>query len=229
MDLARAEARKGAPEGTSILTGKQSQGRGRIKRTWFTPEGNIALSVILYPDARSLPAMIMLAALAVARSIERITGLRPDIKWPNDVLIGGKKVCGILTESDVRTNRVAYVVIGIGINIELRLDAMPDIVETATSLNKETGGKVSRLELLRSLLEEMDALYLSPLATVYAEWRRRLVTLGKRVRVASGEGVIEGTAETVAEDGSLLLRLDDGSVRHIVAGDVTVRDAAQKE
>ena len=224
MDIARREARRGAPEGTIVLADEQTAGKGRIKRLWFTPGGNIALSLVLYPALSDLPYLVMLASLAVVRSIETSTGLHAQIKWPNDVLIKGKKVCGILAESDTSGGAVAYAIIGIGINVDLRLADFPDIAATATSLVAELGREVSRLELLRCLLAAVERLYLSSRESIYQAWRDRLITLGKSVQVASGKSVIAGVAESVERDGSLLLRRSDGSVSRIVAGDVTLRD-----
>ncbi len=226
MDMARQEAKRGAAEGTVIITGEQTEGRGRVKRTWLSPRGNVALSIILYPDVSFLPYLIMLASLAVASSIESVTGLKPQIKWPNDVLINGKKVCGILIENEVKGNKVAFAIIGIGINIDLGLPEVSEISATATSLNDESGRKVSYLGLVRHLLVEFERLYLPPpdVKSIYEAWRDRLVTLGKRVRVESGNGVLEGIAESVDRSGALRLRQADGSSAIIVAGDVTLRD-----
>jgi len=225
-ELAKREAGQGAAEGTVIVADEQTRGRGRLKRTWLTPEGNIALSVILYPDVSVLHSLIMLASLAVVHSIESDTGLETQIKWPNDILINGKKVCGILMESDVQENRVKYVIIGIGINVNLRPEDSPEIQSSATSLSGELGREVSRLSVVRNLLVEMEHMYLnlSPGGHVYEEWRDRLATLGKEVRITEGETVYGGVAESVDTDGSLLLRLPDGSLRRIVAGDVTLRN-----
>ncbi|MFC2067389.1 biotin--[acetyl-CoA-carboxylase] ligase [Chloroflexota bacterium] len=226
MDVARQEAQKGAVEGTVIIADEQIAGKGRIKRIWLSPPGNLALSIILYPDVLYLPCIIMLASLAVAHSIEAVTGLKSQLKWPNDVLISDKKVCGILTESDVQNKAVAYVVIGIGINISMRPSDYPEILPTTTSLVHELGRDVSRVDMIRCLLSEVERLYLTLSIgdTVYEEWRDRLITLGKRVKVKSGEAMLEGIAESVDRDGSLMLRLSDGSSTRIVAGDVTLRD-----
>jgi len=226
MDVARQEAQKGAVEGTVIIADEQIAGKGRIKRIWLSPPGNVALSIILYPDVLYLPYLIMLASLAVVHSIEAVTSLKSQIKWPNDVLISGKKVCGILTESDVRGETVAYVIIGIGINISMRPADFPEILPATTSLVHELGRDVSRVDMIRCLLSEVERLYLTlPVGdTVYEEWRDRLITLGKRVKVKSGKTMLEGIAESVARDGSLLLRHSDGSSTKIVAGDVTLRD-----
>ena len=184
------------------------------------------MSVILYPDIVYLPSLIMLASLAVVHTIEAVTGLKAHVKWPNDVLISGRKVCGILIESVVRGNVVNPAVIGIGVNVNLRMADFPEIQPIATSLSDELGRDVSRLSVVRSLLVEMEKLHLRLRAggSVYEEWRDSLVTLGRRVKVKSGKATYEGTAESVDRDGSLLVRCADGSLARIVAGDATLRD-----
>jgi BirA family biotin operon repressor/biotin-[acetyl-CoA-carboxylase] ligase len=225
-DAAKEEAQKGASEGTVIVADEQTAGRGRIRRGWLSPKGSIAFSIILYPEVAYLPSLIMVASLGVVHCIEKVTGLKAEIKWPNDVLIKGKKVCGILIESEVKGKRVDYAVLGIGVNVNIKLSDFPEILPSATSLSHELGRKVSRLELLRCLLAEIEKLYLALPSgdEVFREWRDNLVTLGKRVKVSSGETSYEGIAESVASDGSLLLRQPDGSLTKIVAGDVTLRD-----
>jgi BirA family biotin operon repressor/biotin-[acetyl-CoA-carboxylase] ligase len=166
----------------------------------------------------------MVASLAVVHTIESITGLRLRIKWPNDVLINGKKVCGILIESGMRDSSIAYAVIGIGINVNLKTANSTEISIPATSLSHELGREVSRLELVRRLLIEIEQLYLSVQSgdSVYQEWRDSLETLGKKVYARSGNKVYEGIAESVAKDGSLMLRRTDGSLIKLTAGDVTL-------
>jgi len=224
MGVAKREARLGAAEGTAIVAGEQTGGRGRIGRVWVSPHGNIALSVILYPDLANLPSLIMLASLAVLHSIEAVTGLKAQISWPNDVLIGGKKVCGILIESDVREGAVAYAVIGIGINVNLRTSDFPEIPSSATSLRDESGSEISLPSMIRQLFVEIERLYLALRAgeSIYQEWRDSLVTLGKKVRATSGDTSYEGIAEAVDEDGGLLLRCLDGSLIKVIAADVTL-------
>ncbi|MDP2729665.1 MAG: biotin--[acetyl-CoA-carboxylase] ligase [Dehalococcoidales bacterium] len=226
MEIARREARQGAAEGTLVVAGEQTVGRGRSKHVWLTPEGNIALSLILHPGLSCLPSLIMLASLAVARSIERVTGLSPQVKWPNDILINGKKVCGILIESDVQGSTVNYTIIGIGINVNLKPADFAEIREIATSLSYELGQEVSYLSMLRCLLTELESLYLLLLSggSLYEEWRAKLVTLGKKVRVISGDTVQEGIAEEVTRDGGLLLRRPDGEFTRIVAGETSSID-----
>ena len=158
MEVAKQAAQQGAVEGTVIIADEQTAGKGRMKRVWLSPKGNIALSVILHPTVAYLPSLIMLAALAVVHSIEVVTGLKSQLKWPNDVLINGKKVCGILIESNVRGNTVDYAIIGIGVNVNLGLNAFPEIQPTATSLSEDLGRDVQRLNVIRRLLVVIESL-----------------------------------------------------------------------
>jgi len=226
MEVAKREAQQGAVEGTTIIADEQTAGKGRMKRLWLSPRGSIALSVILYPDVSYLSSLVMLVSLAVVHSIEAVTGLEAQVKWPNDVLIHGKKVCGVLIESELRRDIVDYAIVGIGVNVNLRLVDFPEILPIATSLSDELEREVSRLELIRRLLVEIERLYLAlPVSeAIYEEWRDRLVTLGRRVSVKWDTTSYEGIAESVARDGSLLLRQSDGSLTKIMAGDVTLRD-----
>jgi BirA family biotin operon repressor/biotin-[acetyl-CoA-carboxylase] ligase len=224
-DIAKLEAKKGAREGTVVVAEEQTAGRGRLKRAWLSPKGSIALSIILHPTPAQLPSLIMVTSLAVVHCIEKVSGLKPQIKWPNDVLVNGKKVCGILIESDVRGNAVDYAVIGIGLNVNLNTADFPEIAATATSISQELGEKISRREMIRCLLVEVENLYLAlPEGdSVFREWRERLVTLGKEVNINSGKASYKGIAESVASDGSLFLRQPDGNLIKIVAGDVSLR------
>jgi len=226
MEMARGEVRRGAPEGTVIIADEQTAGQGRMGKVWRSPKGSVALSVILYPDVVFLPSLIMMASLAVVHSIEEVTGLNPQIKWPNDILMAGRKVCGILVESEVRGSVVDYSIVGMGVNINLAPADLSEVLPPATSLSAEFGRKVPRLDFVRQLLVELDRLYLSVSggASFCVEWRDRLVTLGKQVTATWGETKYEGVAESVAEDGSLFLRGADDSLTRIVAGDVTLRE-----
>ncbi len=225
MEIARREAQRKTADGTVIIAGEQTRGRGRLKRQWLSPPGNIALSVILYPDISSLPYLIMIASLAVVQTIEAVAGLKVRIKWPNDILIGGKKVCGILIENDIKGN-IACAIIGIGINVNTTPSGLDAASVSATSLKDELHKEIAPADVVRQLLVEMERLYLKlPDGDyIYEEWRDRLVTLGKRVGVASGSSYLEGIAESVDKSGALMLKLDDGTSTRIVAGDVTLRD-----
>jgi BirA family biotin operon repressor/biotin-[acetyl-CoA-carboxylase] ligase len=224
-DIAKRQAKKGAREGTVIVAEEQTAGKGRLKRAWLSPRGTIALSVILHPTPAQLPYLIMVASLAVVHCIEKVSDLAAQIKWPNDVLVNNKKVCGILIESDVRGSAVDYAVIGIGLNVNLKTTDFPEISSTATSLSNELGRELSRREIIRCLLVELEDLYLAlPEGdSVFREWRDRLVTLGREVELISGQTSYHGIAESVASDGSLFLRQPNGKLIKIVAGDVSLR------
>lgn len=227
MDVARQEALRGAAGGTVIMAGKQTAGRGRRKRLWLSPPGNIALSVVLYPTVSSLPYLMMIASLVVVHSIEAVTGLKAQIKWPNDILIAGRKVGGILIENEVKGNKVTYAIVGIGINVVLWPSDIAGISFPATSLDKEAGRSVEKTDVIVALLTEFERLYLAlpEVKSIYQAWRDRLDTLGKRVYVISGGTRLEGVAESVDKRGALILRHTDGSSTSIVAGDVTLRDS----
>ena len=226
MDVARDEARKGTDAGTVVIAGEQTSGRGRMNRTWLSPKGNLAFSIVLYPEVSYLPFLVIIAALAVAHSIERATGLRTLIKWPNDILIRQKKVGGILVESEVKRNKVLYAIVGIGINVEVNPALGESAPVLSTCLKDEIGGNILRTSLIKTILREMERLYLTlpdgkPLLQ---EWRDRLTTLGKTVSVYSDGTEIKGIAESVDANGALLLRHADGSSTSIIAGDVTLRE-----
>ena len=223
MDAARREVHNRAPEGTVIIAGEQTQGRGRLKRAWLAPEGNIALSLVLYPAVARLPYLIMISSLAAAQSVESVTGLAAQIKWPNDILIDDKKVAGILVENEVK-GKNASAVIGVGINVALRTAKIDEISSIATSLEEQLGKTVSRKELIQKFLEEFEILYImQDFKPVFKRWKGRLVTLGQKVAALWCNDVIEGVAESVDETGALLIRRADGALTRVVAGDVTLK------
>ncbi len=224
MEAARREARKHQPEGTVILAGEQTAGRGRLKRAWISPGGNIALSLILYPEAAYLPYLVMIASLAAAVAIEGTTGLKTQIKWPNDILIAGKKAAGILIENEVKGGQVASAVVGIGINVALRPESISEIAATATSLEVELKRPVPREAIISRLLAEFERLYakLPDGKAIFKAWRDRLATLGQPVTATWGPKKIAGIAETVDETGALVIRNADGTLTKVVAGDVTL-------
>ncbi len=227
MDVAKQAAKDGAAEGTVIIADRQTAGRGRLKREWLAPTGSsLLLSILLYPEPEILRRLTMVACLAVSRGIEQVTGLKADIKWPNDVLINNRKVSGILSEADISGDSIRYAIVGIAINVNLDTNAIPEIAGTATSLSMELGRKVSRLKVLVALLNEFDSLYaaLQRGEPICQQWRQRLETIGRRVTVRCGDEVQQGYAEDVDENGNLLLRHDDGSLSTIAAGDVTLRE-----
>jgi len=221
-EIAKQNALNRSVEGTVVISEEQTAGKGRLNRTWRTPKGTLALSIILYPKIDHLHLLIMIASLAVVRSIKKLTGLTAEIKWPNDVLIKGKKVCGILIENKLKGDNVEYSIIGIGLNVNLKSSTISDVAYAATSLSDELNNEISLLQVIRYLLSEFELLYLSK-DTVFEEWHRNLVTLGKSIRITSGNSVYEGVAESVDISGNLILKQADGNTIKIVAGDVTLR------
>ncbi len=227
-DLAMSLAEIQVPEGTVIVAEEQTAGRGRRGTHWVSPRGGVWLSVILRPGLLLLqtPLIGFGAGTAVARAIRVVTGLLARVKWPNDVLINGKKVAGILVEAGPNAE---WVVVGIGINVNLPEDALPKQTGyPATSLEVVLGHLVDRGVLVRTLLRELEKSYEllrsgGALATL-RRWREMADTLGRVVRVTSGEAVVEGVADDVDDTGALLLRLRDGSVQRVVAGEITIRE-----
>ena len=224
-DLARQLAQAGAPEGTVVLAGRQTGGRGRLGRSFISPRGGLYFTIVLRPPLEHLRPLPIISALAVARGLEQVTGLSTALKWPNDVLVGGRKICGILMESELAGEAVNHVLLGIGVNVNTDMSAYPEIAAIATSAAAEAGREVSREALAAAVLNELETLYLAARAgqRVQDEWRARLDTLGRQVRVTCGQAVEEGLAEDVDSDGSLIQRRPDGSRVAIAAGDVTLR------
>jgi BirA family biotin operon repressor/biotin-[acetyl-CoA-carboxylase] ligase len=224
MEAARELAKKGTAEGTVIIADTQTAGRGRLGRAWLSPEGSLAMSLILKPSLDNLPQLVMIASLAVVRTIKHVAGLETQIKWPNDILIKGKKVCGILIENEVKGDKVNFAIIGIGINVNFDPLAFPEISDIATSLSHELGAEISKVELTIALLSELEQLYLEAQAgtPIYREWQGNMEMLGSWIQVRTGEAIEQGKAETVTQNGNLTLRRADGSLTEIVAGDVTI-------
>ena len=230
MDVADEKAKEDAPDGAVVIADHQTAGRGRFDRTWITPKGGtIAVSVILRPSTEEVSKLHMVVTLAVVRSIERSCGLSPRIKWPNDVLIEGKKVSGILLLNRFRGDKLDYVSVGIGINVCIEQDILSQISPPATSLSLEMGRPVSRLTVFCALMEELESHYLSQRRgdNFLDQWKSYVVTLGQDVQIMWRRDDLlghfeNGFAQSVDEEGSLLLRLPDGTLKTLVAGEVTL-------
>ena len=233
-DLLKNEARAGAAEGLVFVTDEQLAGRGRRGRSWTAPAGTSLLVSVLLRPTWLLPQdaflLTMLAAVAAAEALET-TGLHIDLKWPNDLQIEGRKLGGILVETEITTHGLAWAVIGCGININWNPVVVPELAHTATSLSARLGQHVARRPLLHALLTTLDTGYAElrrgAKSALVNTWRGRLNTLGQQVRAETPQGVLHGFAEDVTSDGGLVI-CDRTGRRHIVtAGDVTVRpDAA---
>lgn len=225
METAREQVLLGAPNGTVVLAGTQEHGKGRFDRSWISPEGGLYFSIILYPPEPVLNSLTILASLAVLDSIGEVSGLKASIKWPNDVLIVGKKVCGILAVSGQLSSKGMYAIVGIGINVDIDGKEYPEIAETATCLNTASGKKIARDDLLCSLLENLEKRYSRACEgeSQVGEWSEALVTLGQKITVRTYQETFYGLAESVDTEGCLGLRLENGELKIIPAGDVTLR------
>jgi len=224
MELAEA----GAPDGTLVLAERQTAGRGRLGRRWHAPAGSsLLMSLVLRPALapRQAQRMTMVCSLAAVEAIERLTGLRAAIKWPNDVYIGERKVGGVLTELGLQGEALRYVVVGMGLNVNFDPDQLQNVMAPATSLSAEVGRLVPRLPLLAAILEGVERRYERMRAgwSPHVEWETHLLTRGRRVSVGTEEGTFDGLAEGVDEDGALIVRRDDGALVRVLAGDVTLR------
>ena len=230
--VAKALAYHGAADGTIVVAEEQTGGKGRLERKYFSPRGKgIWFSVILRPNflPKDASKVTLMAAVAVAEAMTRFN-LKPEIKWPNDLLFDGRKIVGILTEMTGEIGRIDYVVVGVGINVNIARDEFPEDLRTvAASLSEMSGEELSRVKIFRAILEEFDKLYCEVNANGFGEilklWRKHNVTLGKKVRVISaveGGENFDGTAVDLDDDGALVVETADG-LRTVYAGDVSIR------
>ncbi len=223
-------AEHGAPEGTLVTAEVQTAGKGRRGRTWVSPPGTGAwFSLILRPEI--LPAyasmLTLTAALAVAEAIEDASGLSAGIKWPNDVVVSGKKVCGILTEMSAEPDQIHYVVIGIGINVNMT-EFPEEIEKTATSLYIESGRRIRRSELIMSVMKHMERWYrvflnTSDLTGLKEDYMARLVNLNRQVTVLDPRGEYRGMCLGIDDNGLLLVKREDETMEKVMSGEVSVR------
>lgn len=226
-EVARLAA-EGAPEGVVVTARHQRAGRGRLGRAWWDEPGeSLLLSVLLRPPVASrVPQLGLVGGLAVVDAVAAETGLTPGMRWPNDVMVGERKVCGVLAEAATRADGgVDRVILGIGLNVNQE-SFPPDVAGRASSLRLLTGRVHDGERLLATLLEALDARYCEFLAEsedLRAAWRRHSVTLGARVRAADGR---EGVAVDLDETGALLVRAEDGALLRVVSGEIAGAPAA---
>jgi len=226
-DVAKELVGKGAREGTIVLAETQTEGKGRLGRRWLSPKGGIWFSVVLRPkiSAKDSYQLTFMAAVAVAKAIRKMFKVNAEIKWPNDVLVNDKKVCGILTETSTRGDAVDFVVVGVGVNANVDLTSFPeDLRASVTSLGAEVKGEVNRERFLCALLDELENYYgmisQKKFEVVLEEWKSLTTLFGAHVEVTSFEEKIKGVAFGVNQKGALEVLLKNGTVRKIVSGDV---------
>jgi BirA family transcriptional regulator, biotin operon repressor / biotin---[acetyl-CoA-carboxylase] ligase len=234
-DVARELAASGAAEGLCVIAQEQTAGRGRQGRSWSSPPGEgLYLSVILRPEIKVTDSAVitLAAAVAVAETLKVDFQVSADIKWPNDVLASGRKICGILVESAIEKDRLQYAVVGIGVNVAQR--SFPsEIGASATSLSLETGRPVAPEDFLEPLLARLERWYSTAAvepARVIARWEElSSYARGCLVRIESSDGFIDGVTAGLARSGALIVELPDGERREIVSGEVMLREVRRPE
>ena len=229
-DVIEKLARDGVKEGAVVFAESQSKGRGRLGRQWMSPaRKGLWFSILLRPALRPQEAtqLTVAAASALWRAVHTVTGLRPEIKWPNDLLIRGRKTAGILTELSAELDRVKHVILGIGVDVNLNASEFPaELRKLATSLKIEAGRTIPRPELAIAILRELDRDYCricsGQFPAVADEWEEHCTTIGRNVAIHIGDRRVRGRAESLGEDGALLLRTEHGHLERIIGGDVTL-------
>lgn len=224
MDLAMRLGMEGASNGTLVLAEAQTKGRGRLGRSWFSPKyKGIYLSLILRPkiSLATSPVLTLLAAVSICEAIKDAVGLDAQIKWPNDIFIRQRKVAGILTEMNAEADKINFMAIGIGLNVN---NDKKSLIAQSTSLKEQLREPVSRVVLLQELLRRIESNYLyledKGSQVIIDKWRSFSLTLGKRVKVYCQNKHIEGAATDIDQDGALLIRKDSGLIQKVSSGDV---------
>ena len=219
MDTAKELARKDCPDFTVVVAGRQTRGRGRLRRQWLSDDGGLYFTMVLRPD---IPVLLssrvnFLASLTLARVLRELFQIDAAVKWPNDILVDGHKISGMLSELEAETDRVLFISIGMGINV----NNDPSGAESAaSSLKKITGREISKKMLLARFLAEFEeCIKRADFENVISEWKRYTVTLNRRVKIVTHKEVSEGLAVDVEQDGALILELADGTRKKIVCGD----------
>jgi BirA family biotin operon repressor/biotin-[acetyl-CoA-carboxylase] ligase len=223
-DLVSREAQNGHPEGLAVIAEAQLSGRGRQGRVWESPpKGGLYASVLLRPDwaLNQLTRLTILSGLAAAETVEQLTGKKPQIKWPNDIVLNGKKLGGILTEAQCDPDRIRAAIIGIGLNLnQTARDFSPAVRKIATSLRLETGQGWRRADAVLLLLRRLETHYRLPFAKIRDAWSSRCLSLGQRLTLNTPQGVRQGQAVGLDENGALLLRQESGKVETITVGEI---------
>jgi BirA family biotin operon repressor/biotin-[acetyl-CoA-carboxylase] ligase len=224
MDEAFRLGNENCQEGTVVCAESQSKGRGRLGRVWTSPRAKgLYFSLVLRPNIplNCLAQLTLMSAVALAEAVEEISGLKPLIKWPNDILLDGHKLAGILTELRAESDQVKFVIVGIGLNVNT---ALHQLTSGASSLKVAAGRSFDRAQVFQVILCSLEKWYLKLLrhefSGIMEEWKKRSATLNKRVRITDSAGIVEGQAIDLDEDGALLIRKDNGLIVKKSAGDV---------
>jgi BirA family biotin operon repressor/biotin-[acetyl-CoA-carboxylase] ligase len=229
-DVVERLARDGAKEGLVVFAESQSKGRGRLGRKWISPAGKgLWFSVLLRPKLRPQEAtqLTVATATAMVRAIAAATGVRPDIKWPNDLLVKGKKIAGVLTELSAELDTIKHLILGVGLDVNQSADEFPtELRPIATSLRVAAGHPISRPELATQILVELEKDYRricdGQFEALADEWEQGCTTIGHNIVIQTGDRKIQGRAESLDRDGALLLRTQHGRLERIIGGDVTL-------
>lgn len=235
-NLGKKLANEGCPDGLIVVAEEQGAGKGRLSRGWISPHAKgIWFSIILKPSflPEEASKCTLMAAVAVVKAVNKIKGVKAAIKWPNDILLNGKKLVGILTEMNAEFGHINHIVIGIGINTNATPDDYPEEVKhLAVSIADAATEPFTRVELLCDILKNMEELYeiacKDGFVPVFEEWRKYSCTLGQEVKVIAPDVTYFGTAVDIDEQGLLVVRKNDGTMDKVVAGDVSIRPAAAK-
>ena len=219
MDVAKDLARKGCPDFTVVVAGRQEKGRGRLKRIWFSSEGGLYFTIVLRPKISPVVSFKInfSASLVLAQILRNMFGIKAMVKWPNDILVDGKKISGMLSEMEAEADMITFLNIGLGINVNNDPTSKEPM---AASLKKVLGREISKKEILARYLEEFEKrLNNVTLDNVISEWKQYTLTLNRHVKIVANHEVSEGFAIDVDENGALVLELEDGSIKRVIYGD----------
>jgi len=230
--VAKFLSRHGVENGTVIISEKQTKAKGRSGKSWESPLGGVWLSIILNPnvDHSRLPLITLSTGVAVAKTLERIGVENPEIKWPNDIMINGKKVCGILTEAVAKFNTIENVIVGVGIDANLEVDDFPkELQDGTTTLKKELGREGNENLLIKIFLEEFEKIakifYEKDYELILKEWRKRSYTIGKIVEVREPFNTYyDAYVVGIGKEGALIVEKIDGSLEKVISGECIIKN-----
>ena len=230
MTIAKELAAEGAQDGTVVLAETQNVGRGRLGRSWHSPKGGIWMSIILRPSVslEETPLITLAAGIGVCKAIRTLYSMNPGLKWPNDVIVNTKKVCGILTEGCIESGITKFAILGIGVNLNFSNDLLPkDLNQYASTLLSESGQHINSIDFLSQLIKELNSVFKdlgNNKLNIIKSWRNFSVTIGKEVLATGKDNIIEGIAKDVTSDGSLVIETKQGEFIEVRSGEVSLRE-----